>query len=189
MTLKLIFEWAILFFVLFIGCYTVLALKDEVIVFDSNPLIIFKKFKIFIPLSWGDVQKNGEYELFFKSIEPGNTWSAKYIRSSELIDIELIDLLQKKISERKIVFDEYQNILYNPTMFTHSQLMLSKLYEIARFEGSATVDRDDRHYCDVFLIREKKSGDCLYAESKGPILNGFLEALSFEESFVTMVIL
>lgn len=172
-----------------VGCYTLWAIKDEKIHFASNPVILFKKFKILIPLDWGNAQRDSENELSFKSNDSGNTWEARYIWTPESNEMELSDLFQKKISERNIVFDQGQPIVYNPTEFLRSQFLLNNRFEIARLDGTSTVDRDDRHYCDVVLIREKKSGACLYAENKGPILNGFLEALSFEESLVNIELL
>lgn len=189
MTLKLILEWGTLFFLFGVGCYTIWVIKDEKILFESNPVILFKKFKILIPLEWGKVQKNSDNELSFRSDDSGNDWEARYIWTPETEEMQLSDLFQKKISERNIVFDQGQNIVYNPTEFNHSQFLLSNRFEIARLDGTSTVDRYDRHYCDVVLIREKKSGACLYAENKGPILNGFLEALSFEESLVNIELL
>lgn len=188
MTSILILGWGA-FFLLGIGCYTICAIKDEKIVFDSHPLILFKRFKILIPLVWGEEQTNGDNKLSFISDKSGNTWEASYIWSFVSEEIELADLLLKKISKRNIVFDESQNIIINPSEFINSQLLLNNRYEIARLEGTSTFSQDDRHYCDVVLIREKKSGACLYAENKGPILNGFLEALSFEESLVNMELL
>lgn len=184
MTSKLILEWGTLFFILGIACYTLWSIKDEKIVFAGQPIIIFENFKIFVPTEWGEIQKYGENELYFSGrTEP---WEARYIWNPEPEDIGLIDLFKKKISERQIVFDDSLSIQLNPSEFIHSPILQNDLFEIARLDGTSTVLRDDRHYCDVVLIRNKKNGSTLYAENKGPILNGFLEALSFEKSLVSI---
>ena len=57
----------------------------------------------------------------------------------------------------------------------------SRRFEVARIEGLATYDRQERYYYDIFIFLETDTGSYLYAESRGPSLNGFLEARYFEE--------
>lgn len=173
MTISNILEWGFLFLLIGIGIYTLLVIKNETIRFNNRSLS-FKKFKIPIPEIWQEVSSLDENELHFKNTDMDADWEClfRWIPTGKTPVIN--EMFESIISDRKIVFDDLT--LVTPTMF------LSGVFEILRIEGPATVDRIERHYCDCFIFREKHSCSYLYVESRGPILNGFLTAFSFEET-------
>jgi hypothetical protein len=176
MVWELIFEWTAVALLLGLGLYTVRVIKNE----KNNYIkeareIRFHIFKFFVPKWWGDVETNDANEICFKRLDTRYEWEARFHWNLPSTENDLIKLFQSKIHERKILYDEDASVIYNPTEFLKGE------FEIVRLEGTATRDREERLYYDAFLIREKKSGNYLYAESKSSVLNGLVEGPYFEE--------
>ncbi len=180
--MQLVFEWFFLFLLIVLGFYTMWIIKNEHKTYIKNAREIhFKQFKLFVPSWWGEVPSENENELCFKRLDTRYDWEAKFIWTSIVEPIDIIELFKNHINDRKILFDEDTSIIYNPSDFEEGKLIKSGLYEMVRLEGTATADRQERLYYDAFLIREKSSGAFLYAESKSSILNGLVEGPYFEE--------
>ena len=173
MTLSLILEWGVLFLLIGVGIYTLFVIKNEKIKFKNRSLS-FKKFKIPIPEIWQAVSNQDDNELHFRNNDLNSDWECWFLWHPAAKIQEIDGMLEKFISDKKIVFDD--------STFVTPSMVLGKELEILRIEGPATVDRIERHYCDCFIFREKETGAYLYVESRGPILNGFLMAFSFEET-------
>ena len=160
-------------------------IKNEKLSYLKNGRPIeFKKFRFLVPKWWGEVPSHSENELIFKRLDTKYEWVATFTWTSEENFEDLIELFKAHIVKRKILFDEDSSIIYNPTDFKEGALILSGLYEIVRVEGTATEDSQERLYYDAFLIREKKSGSYLYAESKSSVLNGLVEGPYFEDVMI-----
>jgi hypothetical protein len=180
--MQLVFEWFFLFLLIVLGFYTMWIIKNERKTYIKNAREInFKQFKLFVPSWWGEVPSENENELCFKRLDTRYDWEAKFIWTTIVEPIDIIELFKNHINDRKILFDEDTSIIYNPSDFEEGKLIQSGLYEMVRLEGTATADRQERLYYDAFLIREKSSGAFLYAESKSSILNGLVEGPYFEE--------
>ena len=187
MTLRAGFEWLSLVLLIGLGAYVMWIIKNEQKNYIKNArTIIFKQFKLFIPTWWGEIPTHNENELCFKRLDTRYDWEARFIWSPKGDQRDLIELFKEHIEERKILFDEDSSIIYNPSDFREGALILSGLYEMVRVEGTATRDREDRLYYDAFLIREKKTGNYLYAESKSSVLNGLIEGPYFESVMTRM---
>lgn len=162
-----------------------LKVKNEKVYFDGEWVDIFQKYRLFIPSFWQMNTHCESNELSFKSNELNNTWEAHFILIEDsTLDCDIFELLTKVISNRHIQFDEVLTFTSKFIEFKDSSLIKSNRYEVVRFEGSATFLKRERHYYDVVIWREKATGSYLYAESKGTILNGFTEALSFERAII-----
>lgn len=178
MSLSNILEWGFLFLLIGIGIYTLVVIKNEKIKF-KNRILSFKKYKILIPDIWQEVVGQDDNELHFSNNDLDSMWECLFLWLPNAKKSGVEDIFGNIISNRKIIFDD--STIVNPTI-----KMLRKDFEILRIEGSATIDRIERHYCDCFLIHQKETDEYLYAESRGPILNGFLMAYSFEETISTL---
>lgn len=173
---QLTFQWAAVVLLLGLGLYTVHVIKNEKANYIKEAREIhFHPFKFFVPKWWGNVETNSPDELCFKRLDTKYDWVARFHWSQPSSETNLIKLFQSKIHDRKILFDEDASIIYNPADFLLGE------YEIVRLEGTATMDQQERLYYDAFLLREKKSGYYLYAESKSSVLNGLVEGPYFEE--------
>ena len=182
MTLQLLFEWTSLILLLGLGIYTLSIIKNEKKTYIKNAREIqFKEFKFFVPCWWGEMKtQNSESELFFKRLDTRYDWEAHFIWNEKSPNQNITELFKEHIHQRKILFDEENCIIHNPSDFKDSDLIKSGLYEMVRLEGTATADRAERLYYDAFLIRNIKTGSFLYAESKSSILNGLVEGPYFE---------
>ena len=182
MTLQLIFEWTSLILLFGLGIYTMSVIKNEKKTYIKNAREIhFKNFKFFVPSWWGEVQvENSESELCFKRLDTRYDWEARFIWNESVQDNNINELFKEHIHLRKILFDEENCIIHNPSDFKEGALIKSGQYEMVRLEGTATADRAERLYYDAFLIRNLKTGSFLYAESKSSILNGLVEGPYFE---------
>ncbi|MDO9182460.1 MAG: hypothetical protein Q7U04_08625 [Bacteriovorax sp.] len=187
MALSLIFQWLALVLLMGLGIYTMWIIKNEKKTYIENAhIIIFKQFKLFTPAWWGEVPTNSENELCFKRLDTRYDWEARFIWNPTENQKDLIELFKEHIEDRKILFDEDTSIIYNPSDFKEGALITSGNYEMVRLEGTATADRQDRLYYDAFIIRNKLSGEFLYAESKSSILNGLVEGPYFEAVMTSM---
>lgn len=187
MTLRLSLEWLSLLLLMGLGIYTMRIIKNEKKKYIENAReVLFKHFKLFTPSWWGEVPTNSENELCFKRLDTRYDWEARFIWHPEASKIDLIELFKNEIHQRKILFDEETSIIYNPSDFKTGALITSGRYEMVRLEGTATLDRSERLYYDAFIIREKETGEYLYAESKSSVLNGLVEGPYFEEVMIRM---
>ena len=178
----LAFEWLAFFLLMALGVYTMRVIKNEKRNYLENAQeIIFKNFKLITPRWWSLVDTGSEDEICFKRLDTRYDWEARFIWNTSPSDKDLIELFKEQIHARKILFDEENSVIHNPTDFVEKDLIKSGEYEMLRLEGTATADRQDRLYYDAFIIRHIKLGHYLYAESKSSILNGLVEGPYFEE--------
>lgn len=185
--LGLAFEWLAFFFLLGLGVYTMRVIKNEKKNYLKNSKeIVFKKFILFTPQWWSEVDSGSENIIIFKRLDTRYDWEARFIWSEENSSSDIIELFKEKIVDRKILFDEENSVIYNPSDFQEKDIIKSGKFEMVRLEGTATVDGMSRHYYDAFLIRELVSGQYLYAESKSSILNGLVEGPYFEEVMIRL---
>lgn len=192
MNWQLTLQWIFLIALMGFGVYTMWVIKNEKRTYLKNAREVhFKKFKLFVPSWWGEVSgsaDNGD-ELVFKRLDTRYEWQANFKWYHEPSQLDLIELFKSKIDDRKILFDEDTSIIYNPSDFRDGQLVTSGRFEMVRLEGTATQDRQERLYYDAFLIREKETGEYLYAESRSSVLNGLVEGPYFEEVMIRLEIL
>jgi hypothetical protein len=178
----LAFEWLVFFALMGLGVYTMRVIKNEKKNYLENAKeIIFKNFLLFTPQWWGEVPTNSPNEISFQRLDTRYDWEARFIWNEEVSSKDIIELFKEKITDRKILFDEENSVIHNPSDFMERDLIKSGEFEMVRLEGTATADRQQRLYYDAFLIRNLKSGQYLYAESKSSILNGLVEGPYFEE--------
>lgn len=171
-----------LFVFLVIGTLLLWSIKtSNLFPLDSEKFVLLDPFKITIPTCWLKVETNHTNELNFARADSTDNWKAFIRTKIESTETSLIEVLNKYISERMIQFDESDLINLNPELFNDSPIIKSKHFEMARIEGDATINKEDRNYCDVVIFRNLTTGLSLYAESRGPILNGFFEARYFED--------
>lgn len=183
----LAFEWLAFFLLLGLGVYTMKVIKNEKKNYLENAQIIyFKKFKLLTPKWWSLMPAENENEISFMRLDTRYDWRARFIWSEEKSEKNIIELFKDKIHERKMLFDEENSIINNPSDFQEKDLIKSGKFEMVRLEGTATLDRSERLYYDAFLIREIKTGHYLYAESKSSILNGLVEGPYFEEVMIRL---
>jgi hypothetical protein len=185
-----LFEWLSLIIFILIGGYVLAAIKREKVI-NMNTIngTIFKNFKISTPCWWTEVLSKTENEICFKRKDICNDWQASFIFQGSEENEGITKIFQDVLLERKIIFDEKRMHESIPFVLRESPLIVSGHFEVARHEGPATYDRYERNYYDVCIFRKKISGECLYAESRGPILNGFLEARYFEECLLRIEII
>lgn len=180
--LKNIFEWSILVILILAAIYTAYIIKNEKKHYIKNAKSIpFFEFTLFVPHWWGEVKTELSNQLIFKRLDTRYEWEATFTWLKEPVEKDIIELYKERISERHILFDEENTIIYNPHSFTENDLIKNGEYEMVRLEGTATQDRSERLYYDAFLIRNSKSGEYMYAESKSSVLNGLVEGPYFEE--------
>ncbi len=179
---KNIFEWLILIVLIIAAIYTAYVIKNEKNNYIKNAKTInFFEFSLFVPHWWGEIKDEDLNKIIFRRLDTRYDWQATFSWNSAEVDKDIIDLYKEKINERHILFDEENAIIYNPRSFTDNELIKNNEYEMVRLEGTATQDRSERLYYDAFLIRNTKSGDYMYAESKSSVLNGLVEGPYFEE--------
>lgn len=175
-------EWLAFFLLMGFGVYTMRVIKNEKRNYlENSQEIVFKNFKLFTPKWWSLLPIEKENEIVFKRLDTRYDWEARFIWSELSSPKEIIELFKEKIHERKILFDEENSVIHNPSDFREKDLIKSGNYEMVRLEGTATADRAERLYYDAFLIRHLHTGHYLYAESKSSILNGLVEGPYFEE--------
>lgn len=185
----LAFEWFAFFLLMALGVYTMRVIKNEKRNYLENAQeIIFKSFKLTTPRWWSLVDTGSVDEICFKRLDTRYDWEARFIWNTSPSDKDLIELFKEKIVERKILFDEENSVIHNPSDFVEKDLIKSGEYEMLRLEGTATADRQDRLYYDAFIVRHIKGGHYLYAESKSSILNGLVEGPYFEEVMLRLEI-
>lgn len=148
---------------------------------DTDSVVQLESFQMTIPACWNKIETDHKNELIFTRGDSTNSWKA-FIRSTqEDLELPLVDIFKKYIDERIINFDDENLVDFNPRIFQESPIIKNGRFELARIEGTSTVDKEDRSYCDIVVFRNLDSGMCLYAESRGPVLNGFFEAHYFED--------
>lgn len=182
MTIGVVFEWLVFFVLMGLGLYTMFIIKNEKKNYLQNARHMnFKKFHLTIPTWWGEVPTNNENILCFKRLDTRYDWEAHFHWIENPENKNLIELFKDRIHERKILFDEENSVIHNPSDFAQKPLIQSGAYEMVRLEGMATADRAERLYYDAFIVREISTGHYLYAESKSSVLNGLVEGPYFEE--------
>lgn len=185
----LAFEWIAFFLLMGLGIYTMRVIKNEKKNYLENAQdILFKEFKLITPRWWSVVDSGSEEELLFKRLDTRYEWEARFIWCTIPDQKNIIELFKEKIHARNILFDEENSVIHNPSDFREKDLIKSGLYEMVRLEGTATEDRSERLYYDAFLIRNLKSGQYMYAESKSSILNGLVEGPYFEEVMLRLTL-
>ncbi len=175
-------EWGILILVLLFGVYTMRVIKKEKENFLKDAVEIhFFQFKLFVPRWWTLFENLAEKQISFKRTDTRYEWQATFYLKNSDLNLAVVDLFKKEISDRKILFDEDTSIIYNPTDFSGSPLSQNNQYEMVRLEGTATEDKSERLYFDAYLVRNITNGEYLFAESKSSVLNGLVEGPYFEE--------
>ena len=175
-------EWFAFFLLMALGVYTMRVIKKEKSHYLENAQeIIFKNFKLITPRWWSLIETGSDDEIKFKRLDSRYDWEARFIWSTSVSEKDLIELFKEKIYDRKILFDEDNSVIHNPSDFVEKELIKSGEYEMLRLEGMATADTQDRLYYDAFIVRNLVNGHYLYAESKSSILNGLVEGPYFEE--------
>ncbi len=175
-------EWLAFFLLMGFGVYTMRVIKNEKRNYLENAQeIIFKNFKLLTPKWWSLLPAENENEIVFKRLDTRYDWEARFIWNENVSEKDIIELFKEKINDRRILFDEENSVIHNPSDFREKDLIKSEKYEMVRLEGTATADRMERLYYDAFLIRHLETGHYLYAESKSSILNGLVEGPYFEE--------
>nr|BDT29642.1 hypothetical protein BHI3_31080 [Bacteriovorax sp. HI3] len=185
----LAFEWIAFFLLMGLGVYTMRVIKNEKKNYLENSQdILFKEFKLITPRWWSVVDSGSEQELLFKRLDTRYEWEARFIWNTIPDQKDIVELFKEKIHARDILFDEENSVIHNPSDFREKDLIKSGLYEMVRLEGTATAERAERLYYDAFLIRNLKSGQYMYAESKSSILNGLVEGPYFEEVMLRLAL-
>lgn len=180
-------EWLAFFLLMGFGVYTMRVIKNEKRNYLANSQeVFFQNFKLLTPKWWSLLPKENENEIVFKRLDTRYDWEARFIWNEKSSDQDIIELFKEKINERKILFDEENSVIHNPSDFREKDLIASGKYEMVRLEGTATADRMDRLYYDAFLIRHLETGHYLYAESRSSILNGLVEGPYFEEVMIRL---
>lgn len=180
--LGLAFQWLAFFLLMALGVYTMRVIKNEKRNYLENAQeILFKNFKLITPRWWSLVPTDAEKEICFKRLDTRYDWEARFMWNETASDLNIIELFKEKIVERKILFDEENSVIHNPSDFLEKDLIKSGRFEMVRLEGTATADRMERLYYDAFIVRDLNNGQYLYAESKSSILNGLVEGPYFEE--------
>jgi hypothetical protein len=180
--LGLAFQWLAFFLLMALGVYTMRVIKNEKRNYlDNAQEIIFKNFKLITPKWWSLIPTDTEKEICFKRLDTRYDWEARFMWNETASDLNIIELFKEKIVERKILFDEENSVIHNPSDFREKDLIKSGRFEMVRLEGTATADRMERLYYDAFIVRDLNNGQYLYAESKSSILNGLVEGPYFEE--------
>ena len=183
----LVIEWLAFILLIGLGVYTMKVIKNEKKVYLENAVEVdFFQFKLLTPTWWSLVDSEKKDVICFKRLDTRYDWEARFHWITEKKDINIIELFKEKIAERKILFDEENSVIHNPTDFREKDLIKSGLFEMVRLEGTATLDRSERLYYDAFLVRELNTGHYLYAESKSSILNGLVEGPYFEEVMIRL---
>lgn len=182
MTFRIVLEWLAFFLLMGLALYTLRVIKNEKTNYLKNAKkIIFKNFILLVPTWWGEIPQDNADEICFKRLDTNYDWEARFKWCEETSDKNIIELFKEKIVERKILFDEENSVIHNPSDFQDKPLIQSGEFEMVRVEGTATSDRFERLYYDAFLIRHTQSGHYLYAESVSSVLNGLVEGPYFEE--------
>lgn len=182
MTFKIVLEWLAFFLLMGLGVYTLRVIKQEKTNYLKNPKEVqFKIFRLLIPRWWGEVPGESDDEIRFKRLDTRYEWQATFRWFNQRSEKNIIDLFKEKIFEKRILFDEENSVIHNPSDFLDKPLIQSGQFEMVRLEGTATADRSERLYYDAFLIRHLESGHYLYAESVSSVLNGLVEGPYFEE--------
>ena len=183
---KFIIEWLVVLGLLLFGVYTMLVIKNEKKTYIKNAREkFFHGFKLFLPEWWGEIDTNDENHLTFKRLDTRYDWEAHFYFTkandahSPLPSIQ--EMLKAKLEDKKLLFDSDTTIITNPSEFKARPLLTSGLFELCRVEGTATMDRQERTYYDAFMVKNLKTGDILFCESKSSILNGLVEGPYFEE--------
>lgn len=180
--LTLAFQWLFFFALMGFGVYCMRVIKNEKLNYLENAqIILFKNFKLLTPKWWSLIPSQSENEITFKRLDTRYDWEARFTWQEEKSELDLIELFKEKIQARKIIFDEENSVIHNPSDFLEKDLIKSGRFEMVRLEGTATADSMDRLYYDAFLVREIETGHYLYAESNSSILNGMVEGPYFEE--------
>lgn len=180
--LTLAFQWLFFFALMGFGVHCMRVIKNEKLNYLENAqIILFKNFKLLTPKWWSLIPGQSDNEITFKRLDTRYDWEARFTWQEEKSELNLIELFKEKIQSRKIIFDEENSVIHNPSDFLEKDLIKSGRFEMVRLEGTATADSMDRLYYDAFLVREIETGHYLYAESNSSILNGMVEGPYFEE--------
>jgi hypothetical protein len=183
-------QWATLILLFIFAIYAMLVIKNEKKNYLKDPVIVhFKNFKFLIPKWWGVVETNSAEVLHYKRLDTRYEWQATFHWITIPFDGTIEDLFKSIVAEKNIFFDLDTSVIHNPSDFQHSPLIQSGLYEMVRVEGTATEDKSERLYYDAFIVREKKSGHYLFAESKSSVLNGLVEGPYFEEVMLRLEVI
>lgn len=182
MDVKTIIEWLALVLLILAGIYTAYVIKTEKKTYLKNAKRKdFFEFTLLVPHWWGEVESIDQNTLTFKRLDTRYEWQATFHWLQSTPDQDIYELYKERINERKILFDEEHAVIHNPHSFLENPLIKEGLYEMVRLEGTATEDRSERLYYDAFLIRNLKTGQYMFAESKSSVLNGLVEGPYFEE--------
>ena len=185
MNFNLYLEWSIFFMLIGFGLYTMKVIKNEKKQFLKEGVQIqFHHFQFLIPKWWTIVEQD-RAQMIFKRTDTRYEWEAKLSLHVSSLTHSLEEIYKNEIEQRKIIFDLDTSVIYNPTDFNSLPIVQDGQYEMLRIKGTATQDRSERLYYDAFILRDKASGDYLYAESKSSVLNGLIEGPYFEEMMKT----
>lgn len=176
-------SWIILIIILGLIFYAAIVIKNEKVTYIRNAVTEpLQHFNFLIPHWWAKKEASTPFKLIYHRADTSYEWEAIFEWIPNSTDLSIIDLFKKKISDRKILFDEGTTIIHEPQdIIRESQNSEFQDMEIQRIEGTATRDEEDRLYYDAVLILDHKNQGHLYCESISSVLNGAVEGPYFEE--------
>jgi hypothetical protein len=177
-------EWLIIIGLLFLGLYTMYAIKNEKNDYLKTAVTFkFNGLNFLIPKWWTETHNDSDY-VSFERKDTRYDWAAKFYFFIDETKTPIEELFKEKIQELNLIFDRDSSVIYNPTDFKKNPYVSENLIEIVRIEGTATEDEENRVYYDGVLYRFVKTGECIFCSSRSGVLNGGIEGPFFEEAIL-----
>ncbi|CBW25450.1 putative membrane protein [Halobacteriovorax marinus SJ] len=182
-------EWLIFGGILLYAIYSMIAIKEEKQAYVENAKEFeLKNFLFFLPSWWGNTTDQYEVDesshAIFERTDTRYDWRADFIwfkNDAHLADLELEEVLVKKLEELKLIFDPEETIINTPSCFEEFIPYIEGRVDLLHIEGTATENVSERVYFDCYLIKDNINDAYLFAKSRSSILNGAIEGPYFEE--------
>lgn len=177
LTFANIIAWLFVFSILVLTIYTMIVVKKEVSDFlKESKKIIFNQFHIFTP-KWWTIKSEDEQKIIFQRLDTHYDWNL------EISLIELIDApenwIENHFEQENIVFDSDKRVTTKDLNSIKNKNLNLEFF--IRIDGTATKNQEERLYCDIVLLKDKRTKQYLLLKNISSVLNGIIEGPFFEE--------
>ncbi len=181
-----LFDWIILVSLLAGAAYAMKIIGEEKITFRQDSYELRFGGLSFMIANWWTIVSQTESCLRFERTDTRYDWFATFTYFPDHSGKTLPQLLEDKLNEEKIEFDEDVVFETDSRVLFRDTAIQEYLQEVIRVEGKGTQNVINRVYYDIYIVRPLNDSGYFIFESWSSVLNGSLEGPFFEESMAEL---
>lgn len=140
----------------------------------------------FMIANWWTIVEETPQAMRFERTDTRYDWYAIFRYIPDHQGKTLPQLLEEKLDEEKIEFDEDVTFETDSRVLFRDPAIQEYFQEVIRVEGKGSQNVIDRIYYDIFIMRAQNEPGYFIFESWSSVLNGSLEGPYFEESLAEL---